>query len=918
MNVRYLNKKHFTILITVILVLFFMIVPTVSADASVSLKEPEITEFDVDTKVVTMAEEGEYEYYAGIITDDILTDASQWTSFSDTLDLSELLSVDSDPVVSIRKLNDDSTVEAAYVSITPGAVPDLSDSDSDFSESQILVMVSASDLADENDKMLQEESELFYGVEIDELEILMDSPAAAQGDDSGQQVVLLTLKDSSRDNVVKAVEQLTLNAEIEYAEPDYVMQLREEPNDTYYSYQYSMPKISAPDAWDITTGSSSVVVGVIDTGIDYSHPDLAANMWMNPGEIAGDGIDNDGNGYIDDVYGWNFADKNNDVMDGNGHGTHVAGIIGAVGNNSMGVTGVCWNVKLAAIKIMDSKGYATLSGIIEAIQYAKDMGIDITNNSWGVTIDSPLLKNAIDSYDGLFVCAVTNDAERDVDVSPSYPECYGSECDEILSVANSNSNDVIISGYGKNTVHLAAPGTGIYSTYPTSLSTELDIRGYKSKTGTSMAAPLVTGTAALLRSVDPDLTTGEIKEIILNSVDPVSGMSSQLITGGRLNVYKAVSQIADLPAPPTGVTVSVASASSLKVSWTKATGVSGYVIWYATSENGKYKKIDKVSGTSYTHKNLAAGTTYYYKIRSYNTISGKEQYSDYTLVKYKKLTVPTPTNVKTSKSSAASIKISWNKVGDASGYVIYRSTSKNGTYTKLTTIKSGSTVSYTNKGLANNKTYYYKIRAYKTINGSNKYSGYTDIAARALLAKPGDLKLTNSSATALKISWKKVSGASGYEIYRAASKNGSYNKVKTVTSGTAVSYTDKGLTNNKTYYYKVRAYKNVIGSKNYSSFSSAITKKVSLTKPTLSASAKSSSSIKLSWKKVSGATGYEIYRSASQNGSYKKIKTVSNLTFTDKSLKSGKTYFYKIKAIQKTTDKTYRSSNSGIKKATTK
>lgn len=835
MNMRYLNKKLFTILITVILVIFFMIVPTVSADAqskedeytnfskdtiSVSQKEPEIAEFDVDTKVVSMAEEGEYEYYVGIITDDILTDASQWTSFSNTLDLSELLSVNSDPIVSIRTLNDDSTAEAAYVSITPGAVLDLPDYDSDFSDSQILVTVTASSLANENEKMAQEESGLFYGVEIDGLEMLMELPAEAQGDDSGQQVILLTLKNSGRDNVVEAVEKLTLNAEIGYAEPDYVLQLREDPNDTYYSYQYNMPKISAPDAWGMTIGSSSVVVGVVDTGIDYTHFDLADNMWINPGEIAGDGIDNDGNGYIDDIYGWNFADNNNEVMDGHGHGTHVAGIIGAVGNNSLGVTGVCWNVKLAAIKIMDNNGYATLSGIIAAIQYAKDMGIDITNNSWGWDDDSPLLKNAIDSYDGLFVCAVTN-AKIDIDASLSYPECYGSECDEILSVANSNSDDVIISGYGKNTVHLAAPGTSIFSTFPTSLSSS----GYGYSTGTSMAAPHVAGTAALLRSVDPTLTISEIKEIILNSVDPVSGLSSQLITGGRLNAYKAISQIVDveaedIPTQPTGVTVSVDSASSMEISWTKATGASGYEVWYATSETGTYEKVKETTETSYTHKGLTMGQTYYYKIRAFKGAT----YSSYTNAVSCQIPVTKPTGLKLSVASASSMKISWTKASGVSGYEVWYAASENGTYNN---IKTTTKTSYTQTGLKAGTTYYYKIRSYKTVSGIKVYGEFTTVKSMKLtVPTPKNVKLTGSSANSLKVSWSKVSDASGYEIYRAMSKTGIYKKIKTITSGTTTSFTDKSLTKGKTYYYKIRAYKTIDGSKKYSSYSDIISKKV--------------------------------------------------------------------------------------------
>ena len=267
------------------------------------------------------------------------------------------------------------------------------------------------------------------------------------------------------------------------------------------------------------------------------------------------------------------------------------------------------------------------------------------------------------------------------------------------------------------------------------------------------------------------------------------------------------------PVKPTGITLKVVSASSLKISWTKATDVSGYEIWYATSQNGTYKNAETTTGTSYTQTGLNAGTTYYYKIRSYKTANGTKVYSDYTPVSSKKLTVPTPTNVKLANSSANSLKVSWSKVSDASGYEIYRTTSKSGTYKKIKTVTSGAITSYTDKSLTNGKIYYYKVRACKTVSGSKKYSSYCSVISKKVILAKTTLTATTKSKSSIILSWAKAAGAKNYEIYRATSKNGSYKKIKTTTS---LTYTDTKLKSNKTYYYKVKAVQ-VISKKTYKS-----------------------------------------------------------------------------------------------------
>jgi hypothetical protein len=348
-----------------------------------------------------------------------------------------------------------------------------------------------------------------------------------------KKTLLVTLKDKSKDAVLEAIKELKKQSCVAYAEPDYLIQATDViPNDTYYGNLYGMTKIGAPLAWNKCTGNDEIVVGVIDTGINYTHPDLADNIWTNPGEIAGDGIDNDNTGYVDDIHGWDFYDNDSDPMDDNSHGTHCAGTIAGVGNNETGVVGVSWNSKVAALKFIGALGGAT-SDAIEAINYATAMGFDLTNNSWGNTSYSQALSDAI-SAGGLFVAAAGNYAS-DSDSTPFYPACY--ELDNIISVAATDSNDELasFSNYGATSVDLSAPGVSIYSTI---LGEQY---GYKS--GTSMAAPHVSGTAALLLSANSSLSSAQIKELILSNVDSVSGLQGMAVTGGRLNIANTMDKL---------------------------------------------------------------------------------------------------------------------------------------------------------------------------------------------------------------------------------------------------------------------------------------------------------------------------------------------------------------------------------------
>jgi subtilisin family serine protease len=344
--------------------------------------------------------------------------------------------------------------------------------------------------------------------------------------------------------------------EVEYAEPNYDIELDEIdnplepilPSDPQFNDQWALANsgqrggkkgadISATLAWARTTGSEDVVVAVLDSGVDYTHEDLAGNMWVRPAEM--DPYHDEELGTVDDLNGYNAIDGNSDPMDENGHGTHCAGIIGAEGENDLGIAGVNWKVQIMPLKFMNAGGFGTTKDAIEAINYVIDrkkagVNVRIISASWGSTQKSRALEDIIrKAYENdiLFVAAAGN-ASTNNDRSPHYPSSY--DVPNVISVAALDRHDQLagFSNYGVKSVAIAAPGVEILSTW---LGNQ-----YEEKSGTSMATPVISGVAALILAENPRLSVDDLRKRLMDSTDPIVALKGKTVSGGRINAQKAL------------------------------------------------------------------------------------------------------------------------------------------------------------------------------------------------------------------------------------------------------------------------------------------------------------------------------------------------------------------------------------------
>lgn len=347
----------------------------------------------------------------------------------------------------------------------------------------------------------------------------------------------------------KALSELAYAAGAVVVEPDFLVDVFRDPNDPAYFNRLKWglnnlgqngglndADIDAREAWDIREQAADVIIAIIDTGARITHEDLKENLWTNPSEIAGNGIDDDLNGYVDDVHGINAAENSGDPKDDHGHGTHLAGIIGARGNNARGSVGVVWRCQLMPLKFMDSSGSGSTTDAIKCIDYAIRNQAHVINASWGNVGQSFFLERAVRrtfNAGVVFVTAAGN-AAQDIEETPNYPASYA--FDNLITVCATTENDNIVSfsNYGSRSVDLGAPGASIYSTYFSSDTS------YHKNSGSSMSAAFVSGAVALLMAEYPEEGYAKWKEAILESVDPLPALSGKTLTGGRLNLNSAL------------------------------------------------------------------------------------------------------------------------------------------------------------------------------------------------------------------------------------------------------------------------------------------------------------------------------------------------------------------------------------------
>ena len=436
---------------------------------------------------------------------------------------------------------------------------------------------------------------------------------------------------------ITATEAMSALLQSEIAESvdkNYLMPMTREPNDSRWSYLWGMHSLHGPEAWNLTTGSRDVVVAVMDTGVDYNHSDLADNMWSNTGEIPNNGIDDDANGFIDDVLGWHFdavtGTAGNDPMDIHGHGSHVSGTIGAVGNNNNGVVGVNWQVQIMALNVFHNTSAgprASFVDMVNAIKYAANNGAQVLNASLGAYYNTPgALVAAIQSLEdngGMFIAASGNDGVN-TDIYNHNPSNV--DLESVISVAalayNSNSGQHELcdgrhgwsggSNYGANSVDIGAPGHNILSTMPSG--------AYAYMSGTSMASPHVAGATALFLSMYPDVTVPELRQALLDSADATGELAGKTVTGSRLNVFRMINDHIPPPATPEDFTGTAGPSRNVALSWTQPdseTAASQYLIqWGTSSEN--YTQSTTVEATELEGEltGLLHGATYYIVIQA--------------------------------------------------------------------------------------------------------------------------------------------------------------------------------------------------------------------------------------------------------------------------------------------------------------
>jgi subtilisin family serine protease len=529
---------------------------------------------------------------------------------------------------------------------------------------------------------------------------------------------------------------------VEYAEPNFVLTATQAPNDPYFPQLWAMQNTAQPgadigavSAWDVSTGSTSVVVGVIDTGIDYTHEDLAANVWSAPTSfsvtVGGVKIT-----CAAGTHGFNALTMTCDPMDDNNHGTHVSGTIGAAGNNGVGVVGVNWTTSIIGAKFLNASGSGSTADAVNAIDFviktkqvfasSNGANVRVLSNSWGGGGFSQALLdevNLANSNDILFVAAAGNNASNN-DTTPFYPASFNAP--NVVAVAATDYTDHMasFSNYGTKSVLLAAPGVGIVSTTVGNT--------YSNFSGTSMATPHVSGAAALVLS-HCNLNTAGVKNTLLTSVDSLASLVGYTTTGGRLNVNTAIRNCAAaplvVPAAPTGLS-SAAGNAQVSLAWNASGGATAYNVKRSSVSGGETTVAAGLTTTGYTDNGVANGTTYFYVVSAASAAGESANSSEVSATPTAPVTVApaAPGSVKaTTGPGVRKISVAWAASSGAASYTVLRGTTSGGPYAVVGSALTSP--SFTSSGLSSKQRYFFVVTATNAA-GTSGYSGEASATAK--------------------------------------------------------------------------------------------------------------------------------------------------------------------------------------------
>lgn len=572
--------------------------------------------------------------------------------------------------------------------------------------------------------------------------------------------------------------------------------------------------IDLPEALAHATVQTQVVVGIVDTGIDYNHPDLRDNMWKNPGEIAGNNRDDDGNGFIDDVYGFNFVNNTGNPMDDDEHGTHVAGTIAASLNNSQGVAGIASGAaKLMAIKFLDANGSGTYANAIRALNYAtmmssRGVNLKVLNNSWGGYGNVPALEDAVNATNAagmLFVASAGNESNDNDGEFKAIPASYASS--NIISVAATNNLDELasFSNYGATTVDLAAPGVGILSTTPGNR--------YQSFNGTSMAAPHVAGALALAWACHPDKTSTEIQDALFGSVDALDSLDGAVATGGRLNVNNLLTALEDpillAPLAPANLVVTDAGTDFIVLEWTDSSDNEESFSIEISADGGETWDligILELDTTTARIAGLESGSTYQFKVYASNSVGDSDSSNIAEAATLPLPEVPAgPSDLTVDGIGSQFVDLSWFDESDnEDSFLIEISRNGGNTWESVMSLDADSTEARVG-GLASATSYQFRVVAQNQVGRSEASNIVNARTTGGIPQAPGNVRPDNVWSSKVDVAWDdRSNNESGFRIL--VSSNGGSNWIEAgVTEANATRFRVEGLDPEKTYVFGVRA-----------------------------------------------------------------------------------------------------------------